>query len=377
MEQIRKENPIKQITGRMMNALNSPIGRGVTTAMPGGQLVSGIASLFGNKKPAAAPTPVQPTATATPVQAPVATTAPVKAPMTGSALSGVRASAPTTTESSSSVSSRLPTFTDVTPEEIALRDQSKGIKDSLSTVTKEIMDANNMQTLSGATGLQKVYQDEALAKDKTLQERLAILQADRAAKNAFNQQNFDNSIKLDAARTAAKKASGTGSGTGTTSQFRQDVSSNAISAIDKALEFMNTNTDLVGGDVGGFGAGVMSNLFPSSKSGQLNSYIKTIKSNVGQDQLQKMREASKTGGALGQVTEKEMDKLEATIADLDVSGDPRILRQNLGIVRDQMAKVNGLIEQVQAQNAQGGGQSAAPAVGQSVNIGGVTIKRVK
>ena len=45
--------------------------------------------------------------------------------------------------------------------------------------------------------------------------------------------------------------------------------------------------------------------------------IATIKGNVGFDKLQAMREASPTGGALGQVSELELKLLMSTIGSLD------------------------------------------------------------
>lgn len=65
----------------------------------------------------------------------------------------------------------------------------------------------------------------------------------------------------------------------------------------------------------GFGAGVASNIAGTygSDAAQL---IETIKANIGFDRLQRMREESPTGGALGQVAVQELTALQATIGSL-------------------------------------------------------------
>lgn len=64
----------------------------------------------------------------------------------------------------------------------------------------------------------------------------------------------------------------------------------------------------------------------------LEGAISTIKANVAFDRLQKMRDESKTGGALGNVSNIELSLLESSIASLDPNLSPEILRQNLQAV---------------------------------------------
>lgn len=66
-----------------------------------------------------------------------------------------------------------------------------------------------------------------------------------------------------------------------------------------------------------------------------------IKSNIFQSSLQAMREASKTGGAVGNVSDKEGDKLERTLAALDQA-------QSTDDFKKQLIKA---IEQVQTSKA--------------------------
>jgi len=61
----------------------------------------------------------------------------------------------------------------------------------------------------------------------------------------------------------------------------------------------------------------------------LRNQIKVIQANLGFDELTAMRAASKTGGALGQVSERELDLLVSAKQALDQGGDDEVLRDNL------------------------------------------------
>ncbi len=78
----------------------------------------------------------------------------------------------------------------------------------------------------------------------------------------------------------------------------------------------------------GFGGGVLKNV-PGSSAYNLDKTITTIKANLGFDALQQMREASPTGGALGQVAVQELEMLQSTVANLSVGLDRSTLQQNL------------------------------------------------
>lgn len=61
----------------------------------------------------------------------------------------------------------------------------------------------------------------------------------------------------------------------------------------------------------------------------LESTIDTIQANIGFDELQAMRDASPTGGALGQVAIRELDMLQSTLASLKQKQSPDQLKSNL------------------------------------------------
>lgn len=82
----------------------------------------------------------------------------------------------------------------------------------------------------------------------------------------------------------------------------------------------------------------------------LRGMIDTIKANIGFAELQAMRDASPTGGALGQVAVQEINFLQSTIAALDQAQDDDILLQNLEQVADSMRR----IKQIQLEAVGGG-----------------------
>jgi hypothetical protein len=123
--------------------------------------------------------------------------------------------------------------------------------------------------------------------------------------------------------------------------------SSVLGKIDK-VEMMNTNIDeainmlkteewatgIKGAfvrDYGGFlGAG--------SPAINLDATITSIKANIGFDKLQKMREESPTGGALGQVAVMELIALQATLGSLDLRQSPELVIATLENVRDSYNK---------------------------------------
>lgn len=72
---------------------------------------------------------------------------------------------------------------------------------------------------------------------------------------------------------------------------------------------------------------------PGTDAHKLGNLIETVKANAGFDKLQQMRDASPTGGALGQVSERELSFLQAAIGNLSQSQDAETLKFNLNRVR--------------------------------------------
>lgn len=80
--------------------------------------------------------------------------------------------------------------------------------------------------------------------------------------------------------------------------------------------------------VSGFGAQSLSNI-PGTASSDAKQLLNTVKANIGFDRLQAMREASPTGGALGQVSEMELTYLQSTLGSLEQSQSEEQFLRNL------------------------------------------------
>lgn len=69
--------------------------------------------------------------------------------------------------------------------------------------------------------------------------------------------------------------------------------------------------------------------FGGTEAKDLDGLLNTIRANVGFDYLQKMRENSPTGGALGSVSEMELTLLTSVMGSLEQSQSPEMLTANL------------------------------------------------
>jgi hypothetical protein len=103
----------------------------------------------------------------------------------------------------------------------------------------------------------------------------------------------------------------------------------------------------------------------------LENTIKTVRSNIGFAELQAMREASPTGGALGQVAVQELDMLQSVLGSLDPSQGEEQLRKNLETIktlleRQKMYRARALQERQQVM----GGQNAQPQAPMGGAFGG-------
>jgi len=72
---------------------------------------------------------------------------------------------------------------------------------------------------------------------------------------------------------------------------------------------------------------------PMTDARNLAADLETIKANLGFAELQAMRDASPTGGALGQVAVQELAALQSTVASLDQLQDPDQLKARLGEIK--------------------------------------------
>jgi len=109
-----------------------------------------------------------------------------------------------------------------------------------------------------------------------------------------------------------------------------DATINAISDAESLLE--------KGGlPVTGFWGNMLKDIAGTGAADLKNSIV-TIKSAIGFDKLQDMRDNSPTGGALGQVSERELAQLNASLGSLEQSQSAEQFKKNLMRVKDYYQK---------------------------------------
>ena len=106
------------------------------------------------------------------------------------------------------------------------------------------------------------------------------------------------------------------------------------SSIDRDTPILNTETGI--GTTSGL-IGAATSFIPGTDSHDLKMVLENIKANIGFDKLQAMREASPTGGALGQVSNFEVRQLQAVMGNLDQF-------QSLGQLQEALKTVRKIVQ---------------------------------
>jgi hypothetical protein len=154
-------------------------------------------------------------------------------------------------------------------------------------------------------------------RDMEFKKQLAMMsQANRSAVTGVQQQLAQQRLD-DLKDKAAEK------------QDKKEASKQfAINHAYKVVEDVTAAKSLVSGTTSGL-VGKGASFIPGTDSYNLNQRLLTIKANLGFDRLQQMRDASPTGGALGQVAVQELQALQATVGSLELGQSKEELQKNL------------------------------------------------
>ncbi len=97
----------------------------------------------------------------------------------------------------------------------------------------------------------------------------------------------------------------------------------------------------------------------------LEAKLNTIRANIAFDKLMKIRQSSPTGGAVGNVSDKDIALLQAVLGSLDTEQDPKQLQESLERLDEIYKKVQGYAQPApEAASATAGGattHAVAPA----------------
>lgn len=134
--------------------------------------------------------------------------------------------------------------------------------------------------------------------------------------------------KRDQAKVDVKKAAQLPADTaGVTDSLR--AAQTAMDTIKRAY------TDLSWANTGMIGA--VSDMVPGGGwAKDARSLIKTLQSGLAASALQAMRDASKTGGALGNVSDKDLELLQTKIANLDPNQSEEQLKEQLEVIYNEL-----------------------------------------
>jgi hypothetical protein len=119
-----------------------------------------------------------------------------------------------------------------------------------------------------------------------------------------------------------------------------DRANTIISKVDEAL-----------GQTGMFTTGWRGSVLgkiPGTPAFDLDRTISTIKANLGFEQLEEMRAASPTGGALGSIAVRELEFLQAARAALDKEQSRDQLERNLASVKTHYTNWKSAVEMARA-----------------------------
>lgn len=122
---------------------------------------------------------------------------------------------------------------------------------------------------------------------------------------------------------------------GDVSPYQAERSYRTIQSIDELIPQISGNTT-------GWGAFFLGKL-PQSEARTFNAQLDTLKSNIAFGELTAMREASKTGGALGQVSDREGQLLQSALGALDQLQSADQLKGQLEKIKASIQRWNNAI----------------------------------
>jgi hypothetical protein len=118
------------------------------------------------------------------------------------------------------------------------------------------------------------------------------------------------------------------------SSYRDDKINNTIATVDDLMSKADKNPSIFGRSA----AVPLPYALRSDDFRDYNSKLNQLKSNIAFGELQAMRDASKTGGALGSVAIAELTLLENSLGALDMAQSPTSVKENLKTLKDSVSR---------------------------------------
>jgi hypothetical protein len=138
---------------------------------------------------------------------------------------------------------------------------------------------------------------------------------------------------------------------------KEEQRKNAYDGIKAKVDLTSGAVDTALKETGFFTTGMtgkMLSAIPGTSAFDLEGTVNTILANLGFSELQAMRNASPTGGALGQVAVRELEMLQSTIASLRMGQSKDKQLQSLATIKKHLDGWKSAIEKANSQPEKGG-----------------------
>lgn len=155
---------------------------------------------------------------------------------------------------------------------------------------------------------------------------------------------------LRRAREVASLRGAASGGPDVQAEYQAERTARTLSSVDDLINQVGMSNT---------GLGSLTAMIPGTSSRDFQAKVNTLKSNIAFGELTAMRAASKTGGALGAVSERELTLLESALGALDTGQSPEQFKQQLQKIKDSLTRWEAARGGGQTPETGGGGQSAA------------------
>jgi hypothetical protein len=218
----------------------------------------------------------------------------------------------------------------------AMASQNKDVADRIAAVSPKIEKLNlgNEYAFFDMSPNSPTYGKEVAPRVGINATPSALLAAQTAAENRVN------AIKLEGMRQEGAAARAVVAKQGAVDEKRTLAQQNAVKYTEAAMDAVNQALPLVGAAESGI-LGAASSMIPGTPAYTLkNNYYSTIKSALSLERLAEIRQASPTGGALGNVSNQENKLLGDSIAALDVGLGEKEQERNLRKIYSALENIN-------------------------------------
>lgn len=201
---------------------------------------------------------------------------------------------------------------------------------------------------------QRFERQETLAQQKLSEEQRQFNVQSDLAKQKFAEDR--RQFGLQYALSQQKAAEDAAAKVPEVSPYQQERGIRIIQSVDNLIGRVGNLTT---------GVGSIAAYFPATAARNFQAELDTLKSNIAFGELVAMREASKTGGALGNVSDREGQLLQSALGALDTGQSPANFKKQLQQIKDSLLRWNQALQQY---SGQAGGTSGTTSSGLKYTI---------